>query len=260
MSAKRLSLKQAQQAASASLGGDVDSALEDVDVSRYIQQYHQYGLRCRVLQTKLVDLEGDEAQAQADMQSCTLVLEHLQREEATVASRMRALQSELDLIQSTAATQTNRMEDLRALQQRHTETKENVARILAPLERDRDKAELIVRRLAPTVQLESHALPAGTASSAAASSHSGDRRRGAHEQHAEFAHSHAEQQSSGEYGAQAASAAGRPRVPAGSSTSAASSSSAHSSAPPADRSNAPPFSSSSSPWTFPAHPTRYYAN
>lgn len=223
MAAKRAALQKQQVQ-----GAREDGVDEETDVSKYVQQYHQYSLRCAVLRTKLQDLDLDQRQAESDLHASQLVSAHLSSEEQLVIERLRAVESELELVRSHLAAQAERQTELRDLHQRHEDSKAHIMRIITPLERDRDKAELIVRRLAPTVKLEPMPAPERRERPQPAVAAANDT---THTATATPAHHHAESTAS--------------RSSAAATTSAA-----------RPTSNAPPFNQSPYPWTFPARPGR----
>lgn len=258
MQGKRQALKQQQkqraQAAARGADGegsglDLDSALEDTDASRYVQLFHQSSMRCAVLATRLADLTTSCDQVQSALRASEIVVQHMEQEEDAVQKRLAAAQAELQLVQQHLTAQRDRQSELRDQHQRQADQYEHVRQMLEPLERERDKAELIVRRLAPEVKLERPVVqppaPAPTPLPPAGSSQTnGDRI-----DQATSANRPVDYRALA--GAAAAVGADSPDMrPTSSSKPPAAA------APPRSTSNAPPFSQSAYPWTFPARPGR----
>ena len=247
LAAKQSALKGSASASAAAAGGlpsDLGDLADETDVSRYIQQYNQSSLRCAVLATKLSDLSSESQATSEALRSCELVTAHLQREEQAVAERLAGVQAELDLVREHLAAQRSKAEELEEMAQRQQATRAAVAAILEPLERERDKAQLIVRRLAPNVQLQ----PVNYPAAAAAASASADRSAGTQ---AAAAGAAASRPSS----SAAAAAAGSLLRPS-SSSSAGSGAAGSSSSATAGAAAAAPFSTTTQPWPFPAQSTR----
>jgi len=143
-----------------SIGGDGENGSEhesgtgEHDVSRYIQVYNQYSLRCAVLSNKLDDLAASTATTTESLHACQLVTRHLDAEEERVVSEMKRLQAELDLIRQHRADQETKAAELERQKQRGEEQAEQIRKIVGSLERERDKAFLIVGKLAPHIKLQ----------------------------------------------------------------------------------------------------------
>ncbi len=113
----------------------VAAAPEAVD---YVEQHRQLSVRCRVLETQRDEASAEDAAATKALVTADRVLEHLREEESAASARLKVLQGQV-AEQSLVAEQCRTREIVAA------EQLDLLERTLAPLQVEREKAELLAR-------------------------------------------------------------------------------------------------------------------
>ena len=113
----------------------VAAAPEAVD---YAEQHRQLSVRCRVLETQRDEASAEGAAATKARATADRVLAHLREEEAAARARLKVLEEQV-------AEQLQRCGEAAARDLSAAEQLDLLERTLAPLQVEREKAELLAR-------------------------------------------------------------------------------------------------------------------
>ena len=122
---------------------------EGHDAQRYAEQYRAFSMRLRVMDNQLRDSQAEAAELQAQQKTAQAVLEHLQREQAAGEQRLEALRLELEVLRSQRAEQADKVATLERRQAERKKMEDVVGQTHASLEREQQKALLLVRNYSP---------------------------------------------------------------------------------------------------------------
>ncbi|KAK9829094.1 hypothetical protein WJX72_003861 [[Myrmecia] bisecta] len=131
------------------LRGESDECVDpeaegDDDESRLQRERETLTMRCRVLKNELLDVQAEEAAADAQLYTTMAGLQELHEQEATVNSKLQRVQAELAAVQAEMQAQQGQLEEVNQQRQSAAARAALIQQILAPLQKEVDKVDVLL--------------------------------------------------------------------------------------------------------------------
>lgn len=117
------------------------------DAARFMQQQRTYQIRCEILGNELEDTDNEVAAIDSKARAANLVLDHLRKDDAELAQKIKRLQEERAIVTQQISEQEQKVQKIGASRQELVAKRTLLQETLDPLQREIEKIATIVDSL-----------------------------------------------------------------------------------------------------------------